>query len=49
MLVLNAGGMERTEAQYGELLRRGGFRPTRVVPTRSAVSVIEAVPELDDA
>jgi hypothetical protein len=46
MLVI-AGGMERTEEQYGELLRRGGFRLTRVVPTRSAVSVIEAVPELD--
>jgi hypothetical protein len=44
-----AGGMERTEEQYGELLRRGGFRLTRVVPTGSAVSVIAAVPELDGA
>jgi hypothetical protein len=49
MLVLNAGGMERTEEQYGELLRRGGFLLTRVVPTASAVSVIEAVPDLDGA
>ena len=48
MLVI-AGGMERTEAQYGELLRRGGFRLTRVVRTPSAVTVIEAVPELDAA
>ena len=45
----NAGGMERTEEQYGELLHRGGFRLTRVVPTQSAVSVIEAVPDLDGA
>ena len=49
MLILNAGGMERTEEQYGELLRRGGFRLTRVVPTESPVSVIEAVPDLDGA
>jgi hypothetical protein len=49
MLVLNAGGMERTEEQYGELLHRGGFRLTRIVPTESAVSVIEAVPDLDAA
>ena len=49
MLVMNAGGMERTEEQYGELLHRGGFRLTRVVPTQSAVSVIEAIPDLDSA
>jgi hypothetical protein len=36
--------MERTEEQYAELLDRAGFRLTRVVPTPSAVSVIEAVP-----
>ena len=47
MLVLGGGGMERTEAQYRELLHRGGFRLTRVVPTESAVSVIEAVPDPD--
>ena len=46
MLVIT-GGMERTEQQFSELLRRAGFRLTRVVPTESAVSVIEAVPELD--
>jgi hypothetical protein len=43
MLVLT-GGMERTEEQYAELLDRAGFRLTCVVPTPSAVSVIEAVP-----
>lgn len=38
------GGQERTEAEYTPLLRKAGFRVTRVVPTESAVSVVEAVP-----
>lgn len=37
------GGRERTEAEYGSLLAKAGFRLTRVVPTDSAVSVVEAV------
>ena len=48
MLVLT-GGMERTAEEYGELLHSGGFRLTRIVPTQSAVSVIEALPDLDSA
>ena len=44
MMLSLTGGMERTEEQYAELLDRAGFRLTRVVPTPSAVSVIEAVP-----
>ena len=43
MLVL-PGGQERTEAEYIALLGKAGFRLTRVVPTESAVSVVEAVP-----
>jgi len=43
MLVV-PGGQERTEAEYVPLLRNAGFRFTRVVPTQSAVSVVEAVP-----
>jgi O-methyltransferase domain/Dimerisation domain len=42
MLVL-PGGQERTEAEYRSLLSKANFRLTRVVPTDSAVSVIEAV------
>jgi hypothetical protein len=42
MLVL-AGGQERTEAEYRALLGKAGFRLTRVVPTDSSVSVVEAV------
>ena len=40
MLVI-PGGMERTEAQYRELYQSAGFRLTRIVPTRTEVSVIE--------
>lgn len=43
MLVI-PGGLERTEAEYRELFSAAGFRLARIVPTRSWVSVIEAVP-----
>jgi hypothetical protein len=36
------GGRERTEAEYGELLAKAGLRLTRVIPTPSPVSIIEA-------
>jgi len=42
MLVV-PGGQERTESEYTPLLAKAGFRLTRVVPTESAVSVVEAV------
>jgi hypothetical protein len=38
------GGRERTEAEFRALLRPCGFELTRVVPTASPVSVIEARP-----
>jgi hypothetical protein len=37
------GGQERTEPEYRRLLDEAGFKLTRVVPTVSAVSVVEAV------
>ena len=37
------GGQERTDAEYATLLEKAGFRMTRVVPTPSAVSMVEAV------
>lgn len=43
MLVL-LRSFERTEAEYGELFNRSGFKLTRIVPTKSAYSVIEGVP-----
>jgi hypothetical protein len=42
MLVL-PGGQERTESEYRALLGNAGFRLSRVVPTASAESVLEAV------
>jgi hypothetical protein len=44
MMLLAPGGQERTEEEYRALLHQAGFRLTRTVPTQSAVSVVEAVP-----
>ena len=41
MLVV-PGGQERTESEYSTLLKKAGFKLLRVVPTESAVSVVEA-------
>jgi hypothetical protein len=38
------GGQERTESEYRALLDKAGFKLTRVVPTESPVSIVEAVP-----
>ncbi len=42
MMVL-PGGMERKEDEYRQLFDAAGFRLTRIVPTRTWVSVIEGV------
>jgi len=44
MLALTSGGRERSESEFGELLGSTNFRLERVIPTASAVSIIEAVP-----
>ena len=44
MLVLTSGGRERTEAEFQKLLVEAGFHLARVIPTKSTVSIIEAVP-----
>src|SRR5438874_160277 len=43
MLVLTPRGRERTKAEFASLLRRAGFRLSRVIPTASPLSVVEAV------
>ncbi len=43
-MMVAAGGLERTEAEYRQLFAAHGFRLTRVVPTAGDVSVIEGVP-----
>jgi ubiquinone/menaquinone biosynthesis C-methylase UbiE len=42
MLVME-GGKERTEKEYRKLLDAANFRLTRIVPTRSPFSIVEAV------
>jgi C-methyltransferase len=42
--MLQAGGRERTQADYRDFLRESGFRTTRVVQTASPFSVVEAAP-----
>jgi hypothetical protein len=41
------GGEERSGAEYAELLEKAGLRMTRVVPTSTEISIVEAV--RDDA
>lgn len=43
MLVM-AGGQERTQDEYTELLTEAGFRVERVIGTDSSLSIVEAVP-----
>ncbi|MFC7726446.1 methyltransferase [Nocardioides sp. GCM10028917] len=43
-MLLLAGGRERTEGEYAALLGRSGFEMTRVVPTISPISLLEARP-----
>jgi hypothetical protein len=44
MMLVGPGGQERTEHEYQALLAKAGFHLTRVVPTESAVSIVEATP-----
>jgi hypothetical protein len=43
-MLSQAGGQERTSEEYEVLLRKAGFRFTRVVETNSPASIVEAVP-----
>ncbi len=42
-MLVSPGGAERTEKEYRELLAGAGFDLTRIVPTASPFSIIEAV------
>jgi hypothetical protein len=44
MLSFTPGGCERTAEEYAALFAKAGFKLTRVVPTASPVSVVEAAP-----
>jgi hypothetical protein len=43
MMLVGPGGQERTEPEYRALLNRAGLRLTKVLPTNSAVSIVEAM------
>jgi hypothetical protein len=44
LMLAYAGGRERTEDEYRELLTSAGFRLQHVIPTSSTVSIVEAFP-----
>ena len=41
-MLMMPGGRERSEAEFGALFQAAGFQLTRVVPTKSPLSVVEA-------
>ena len=41
-MLLNLAARERTAAEYRNLLNKAGFRTTRIVPTASPLSIVEA-------
>jgi hypothetical protein len=43
LMMVMPGGMERSEAEFKALLTGAGFKFSRVVPTKSTVSVVEAI------
>ena len=43
-MLVSPGGQERTEAEYRALYAAAGFTLTRVIPTRSRISLIEGMP-----
>jgi hypothetical protein len=42
-MLVSPGGVERTANEYLQLLESSGLRMTRIIPTKSAYSMIEAV------
>ena len=42
-MLVSPGGVERTAKEYRDLLASAGLRLTRIIPTNSPVSIIEAV------
>lgn len=43
-LIMTPGAIERTAEEYSQLLAQSGFEVTRIIPTKSPMSIIEAVP-----
>lgn len=43
-MLVHYGALERTEAEYRVLLKAAGFRLERVMPTQTALSIMEGIP-----
>lgn len=43
-MLVTTGGRERTEGEFRQLLAASGLRLTRIIPTRSPMHIVEAVP-----
>jgi hypothetical protein len=43
-MLANAGGQERTGAEYGALLQHAGFKLERIISTPSPLKILESVP-----
>jgi len=44
VMMVNLGGVERSATEYRALLEKADFRMVQIIPTASAVSIIECVP-----
>jgi hypothetical protein len=44
LMLIMEGGHERTAAEFDSLLSASGFQLARIIPTQSALSLLEAVP-----
>ena len=44
VMMVNLGGLERTAAEYQALIEKAGFELIGIIPTTSAMSIIECVP-----
>jgi hypothetical protein len=44
VMLVRTGGRNRTEKEYRDLLAKGGFAATRLVPSKGGPSVMEALP-----
>jgi hypothetical protein len=42
-MIMTAGAKERTEEEYKDLFDRAGFQLTRIIPTRSPMSILEGM------
>jgi hypothetical protein len=48
-MLVTVGGQERTEQQHRDLLHAAGFALARIIPTASPLSLIEGVPDDNEA